>query len=260
MGVHLERAKVVLSRLREPRVLLVAVGAAFGFLLILSGIAFGLDEAGHSGKVARNVEVGGRDVSGFSKASLATVLAEVDRRYATTEVKIDVDGSGNGAFKTDAGKIGLRVDPIATSSKVLRTGRTGSLPSRWTDWMLGFSRNRRSELALSVDRPALDALVAERGQGGDNPPEEARIAVGKKGRFVGLPGKSGQGIDGDELAKDLPAAAEKGTPIHVVAKRGEIKPRFTEKDAEDAAARAEDLVAAKLPSSSRPPRARSARV
>jgi vancomycin resistance protein YoaR len=247
MSVHVERAKVMLSRLREPKLLFVAVAATFGLLLVLSGAAFGVDELRHSGKVARNVQVGGREVSGYSKERLAAVLAEVDRRYATTEVKIDVDGSGNGAFQTDAGQIGLRVDPVATSTKVMHTGRSGSLPSRWMDWLLGFTRARRSELALSVDRRALDTLVAERGKAGDNPPEEARITVGKKGKFVGLAGKSGQGINADELAKDLPVAAEKGTPIRLTAKRGEIKPRFTEKDAEDAAGRAEALVADKLP-------------
>ena len=245
MAVHLEWAKVTLSRLREPRGLLIAAGAILGFVLVLSGVAFGLDEAHHRDKVASHVSVGGRDVSGFSMAELTDVLLEVDRRYSSTEVRIDVDGADS--FQTDAGKMGLRVDPVATSAKVIETGRTGSLPTRWLAWLRGFVEDRRSELALSIDRPALDALVAERSQTGDNPPEEARIAVGRRGKFVGLPGKPGQGIDGDELARDLPVAAEKGTPIRVKAKRGEIKPRFSEKDAEDAAERAEALVATKLP-------------
>jgi vancomycin resistance protein YoaR len=199
----------------------------------------------HSGQVSRNVRVGGRNVSSASRSRLVEVLKEVDQRYATTEVL--VAGEKDDDFATDAGSIGLRVDPTATAEQVMTVGRQGWLPGRWWSWISSFGSTRRSELALSVDRPAVERLVAEKGNKGENPPTEASIEIDKSGKFVGVAGKAGEGIDAGELAKDLRKAAEQGTPIKVKARRGGISPRFTKADADALAQRAEALVTKPLP-------------
>lgn len=233
------------SRLRDPRVAALVVAGALGFVIVLSGIAFAADQAATSGKVARNVSVGGRDVSTATKAELADVLAEVDRRYASTEVLVS-EGEADG-FTTDAGTIGLRIDPVATREQVLAVGRTGSVPGRWWSWLGSFRANRRSELALSVDQIALQEVVAEQGTTGDDPPTEAAIRIDRQGKFSGVAGKAGEGIDPAELADDLLKAAKQGTPIRVKASRGGLAPRFTKADADALAKRAEELVSRPLP-------------
>ena len=237
--------RAVATRLRDPRVAALVVGGALGLMVLLSGVAYAVDQAGSSGKVARNVSVGGRDVSGLREAELADVLAEVDRRYATTEVLVS-EGEAD-AFTTDAGTIGLRVDPAATQERVLAVGRKGSVPARWWSWLGSLWAERRSELSLSVDRGAVEQVVAEKGTRGDDPPTEAAIRIDRQGRFVGVAGRAGEGIDPGELADDLLKAAKQGTPIKVKAKRGGLAPRFTKADADALARRAEGLVAKPLP-------------
>ncbi len=239
-----ERLRVA-TRLRDPRVAALLAGGALGLLLVLSFLAYAADQAVHSGRVARNVSVGGRNVSSASKAQLAEVLEEVDQRYATTEVLVS-DGSGDG-FATDAGSIGLQVDPVATAEQVMKVGRGGSLPGRWWSWLGSFGSTRRSELALSVDRGAVERLVVDKGKKGEDPPTEASIKLDKSGKFVGVAGKAGEGIDASELAEDLQKAAAQGTPIKVKARRGGLAPRFSKADADALARKAESLVAKPLP-------------
>jgi len=242
-GARLSAAK----RLRDPRVAALVLAGAFVLILLLTGVAFAFDQAVTAGKVARNVSVGGRNVSSASKAGLADILAEVDRRYASTEVLVaDTEQAGD-SFTTDAGTIGLRVDPVATAAEVMAVGRTGSLPGRWWSWLNSFRSTRRSDLALSVDRAAVARVVVDKGKKGEDPPTEASIDLDRSGRFVGLAGKAGQGIDPTELADDLLKAAKRGTPIKVNVRRGGLGPRFSKADAEALARKAEALVARPLP-------------
>jgi len=237
--------RVRAKRLRDPRVAALVVCGAIGFVIVVSGIGFALDQATHSGKVTRNVSVGGRNVSSASKTRLADVLAEVDRRYSTTEVLVG-DRNTDG-FVTDAGTIGLRVDPTATASQVLEVGRTGSLPARWWSWLGSLRGTRRSDLTLSIDRAAVGRVVADKGKLGENPPTEASIQVDRQGKLVGIAGKRGEGIDPGRLADDLLEAAKEGTPIKVKIRRGGLAPRFSKSDADALAKRAEALVAKPLP-------------
>ncbi|MEO5679199.1 MAG: VanW family protein [Acidimicrobiales bacterium] len=240
-GERLRIAKL----LRDPRVAALAVGGALGLLILLTVAAFAVDQGIHRGKVTRNVSVGGRNVSSASKARLVGVLAEVDQRYATTEVVVSED-SGQG-FTTDAGSIGLRVDPAATVGQVLAVGRTGSLPGRWWSWLGSFASSRRSDLALSVDREAVARLVADQGGKDEQAVTEASIQLDKQGKLVGVAGKPGRGIDPGELADDLMKAADEGTPIKVKVRRGTRPPRFSKSDADSLARRAETLVQRPLP-------------
>ena len=235
----------VARRLRDPRVAALLFVGALGLVLVVSALAFAVDQAMHAGQVSRRVSVGGRIVSSATKAELAEVLKEVDQRYATTEVLVS-DENGDG-FTTDAGSIGLRVDPVATAEQVLKVGRSGSVPARWWSWLLSFGSTRRSELALAVDRAAVEHLVADKGKKGEDPPTEASIRIDKSGKLVGVAGKAGEGIDAGELADDLRKAAEQGTPIKVKARRGGLAPRFSKADADALAKRAEALIAKPLP-------------
>jgi vancomycin resistance protein YoaR len=245
--VHVEWPAVTVGRVRAP--ILVLLGGVAGLVMVLVLIAFRADEAAHHGRVARNVTVGGLDVSGYSPSRLAGALEEVDRRHATTVIVIAVDDGET--ISTDAGHVGLRVNPAATSANVLAVGRAGSGPARWMSWLRGFASTRTADIAVSVDRPVLDAAVAGWSERTQQPMVEARIGIGTRGRFdgrfVGLPGQPGRGLRADGLERDLAAAAGRGAPVKVTAVRDALQPRFSEADAEEAAARAEVLVAVNLP-------------
>jgi vancomycin resistance protein YoaR len=226
----------------DLRVAALVVGAGLGIVL-LTGVIFAVDQARNGDRVARNVSVGGRDVSSASRVELGEALAALDRRYATTTVVV---GEKDG-FSTDAGTIGLRIDPAATAERVMVVGRRGSLPRRWWSWLVSFRSPRTVEMALSVDREAVSRLVAEKGRQGSNPPAEASIQLDKQGKFVGLAGRAGDGLDAAALADDLLKAADQGTPIRVRARPGTLQPRFTKADADALAKRAEQLAAKPLP-------------
>ena len=234
------------SSIKSRRALWVAplvLGAGLGIVLLLTGLAFAADQTRNGDNVARNVSVGGRNVSSASRAELGEVLAEIDRRYATTQVIVgDKDG-----FSTDAGTIGLRVDPAATVERVMAVGRQGSLPGRWWSWIGSFRSTRTAKMALSIDRAAVSRLVAEKSRQGSNPPVEASIQLDKQSHFVGVAGRDGAGLDADALADDLLKAANQGAPIKVRARPGSLRPRFTAADADALAKRAEQLVARPLP-------------
>ena len=221
------------------------VAGVVGFVLLVSAAAFAADDRSHAGRVSRNVTVSGRDVSNATRDELAQVLSDIDRRYATTPVVV-ADKRGGG-FTTDAGTIGLRIDPAVTAEQVIAVGRRGSLPDRWWSWLESFRSPRRSELTLAIDRTAVQRQVAEKGMKGADPATEASIRLDETGKFVGVAGTAGEGTDPARLADDLLEAASRGGPIRVEGQRGPLAPRFTKADADALAQKAEALVAAPLP-------------
>ena len=216
-----------------------------GFVLLVSAAAFAADDRSHAGRVSRNVTVSGRDVSSSTSAELAQVLSDIDRRYATTPVVV-ADERGGG-FTTDAGTIGLRIDPAATADQVMAVGRRGSLPGRWRSWLGSFRSPRRAELTLAIDRVAVQRQVADKGMKGADAPAEASIRLDETGKLAGVAGTTGAGTDPARLADDLLEAARRGGPIRVEVRRGPLAPRFTKADADALAQRAEMLVAEPLP-------------
>jgi len=226
------------------RVAALALVGALGVGVLFSVVAFVVDEARNRGHVDRNVLVGGRTVSSDSRERLSEVLTELGRRYSTTELVVG-DDAGDG-FVTQAGAIGLGVDPVATAERVMAVGHRGSLPGRWWSWLRSWRGARRIPVVLTVDRGAVANLVAEKTKTGEEPAAEATIQLDKHGRFVGVAGQAGRAINPDQLATDLVEAATKGTPIIVKARHGGSGPRFTKSDADALAERAEALVAKPL--------------
>jgi vancomycin resistance protein YoaR len=218
----------------------VAAGVA-GFVVLLSAVAFVAEERANSRKVVRNVTLAGRNVSLASSTTLNQVIAELDRSYAATEVT--VEDTGGGRFVTQAGTIGLRVNQAATATELMEVGRRGSMPRRWWSWLGSFTRARHGHLSLSIDQAAVAGVVAQHASTTQTAPVEASIQLDQSGKFVGVAGKAGQGIDPNQLADAVEAAAQSGAPIKVKVRRSPVEPRFTKADADALAKRAEELVA-----------------
>lgn len=212
---------------RARRFFLSALALVAG-VVVLVAAAWALDTNRSDGKVARNVTVAGKDVSGLDRAGLTDVLAGVAQAYASQPLQVTAPGGG---FTIQPAEIGLAVDQAATVDAVLDVGRTGNPVTRITGWLASFAGDRKPAVRLAVDRAAVYRVVAERDQG-RTPPTEPTVTA-EKGRLVAVEGVPGRGID---PAAVLDALSQAGAgagdaPIQVEVERGPVPPRFDVVDA-----------------------------
>jgi vancomycin resistance protein YoaR len=224
-------------------------------LVLLIG-AWAIDTAALSGQVMRNVQVAGRDVGGLGEASLPDVMDEINDELAARPVVVTSDDR---RYETTAGEIGLTVDTEATAQAALDAGRNDSLLTRPFAWLGSFFGERDVDVQYSVKESQVVAKMLEL-QGPELlAPHDPTIQLGAAG-WVAVPGTPGQGVDTDEIAAELPAAAggggssgsdrganeggsgsgdgdgdDDGDPIHVEAALVEVAPRFTDAEAQQLA-------------------------
>ena len=211
---------------RARRFFAVALALVAG-LAIAVVAAWALDTRRSDGKVARNVSVAGRDVSGLGPAKLADVIAEVARNYGARPIQVEAP---DGGFALEPGEIGLTVDEPATIAAVLDAGRTGDPVTRITGWVASFLKDRTPDVRLHVDRAAVYRVVARRDTG-RTPPVEPTVKA-EKSHLVAVDGIPGLGIDPASVLDALPDAAAGGVPVRVRVQRGAVPPRFDVVDAE----------------------------
>ena len=218
--------------------------AGIGLCLAL---AFTLDQRGHAGRVARNVELHGKPIGGVGPADVAQEIRGLARRMSTTSLAVRAtDGSGEDASTMvfQANEIGLSLDERRTVESVMRTGRQTNLAARLLSWAVSPLRKRDAGVAVKADHDAIYALVSERDEGRE-PPEEPTIR-GEEDAVQVVPGKPGKGVDAADVIASLPDAAREGLPLRVEVERGDVRPRHTLAEARAAAALAEDLVSGPL--------------
>jgi vancomycin resistance protein YoaR len=211
-------------------------------LVLLIG-AWAIDTAALSGQVMRNVQVAGRDVGGLGEASLPDVMDEINDELAARPVVVTSDDR---RYETTAGEIGLTVDTEATAQAALDAGRNDSLLTRPFAWLGSFFGERDVDVQYSVKESQVVAKMLELQGPGLLAPHDPTIQLGPAG-WVAVPGAPGQGVDTDEIAAELPAAAGgggsgsddgdggEGDPIHVEAALVEVAPRFTDAEAQQLA-------------------------
>lgn len=225
---------------RARRLFLFALALVAGLAVVVTA-AWALDMGGSDGKVARNVSVAGRDVSGLRRAELAGVVADVARTYGAQPLQVDAPGGG---FTMAPGEIGLAVDEPATIAAILDAGRRGNPLSRVTGWVASFVNDRTPAVALRVDRSAVYRVVAQRDTG-RTPPTEPTVKS-DRGRLVAVDGVPGKGVDPGVVVDELAHAGDGGTPITVRVERGPVPPRFDIVDAERMVAAGEAATAKPL--------------
>jgi len=217
---------------------LLALGAVVA-VLVVTAVAWAVDSASYHGRVARNTTLAGMPVGGLHRPQLDAVVAVVAKRYASSPVAVKADGGG---FSTDTAELKISVDAPRTTTVALRVGRTSSPVNRAWWWARSFVRDRRAPVQISVDDRAVQAVVAARDPH-RVPPTEPAVTAKPDGKvFSVTAGKPGKGINPADVVEALPTAAASGdprTPITVRVERGEVPPRFSHRDAEDLATRAE---------------------
>jgi vancomycin resistance protein YoaR len=208
-------------------------------VLLIGGWA--VDTVALSGQVMRNVEVAGRSVGGLGEASLPEVMEEVDEEVASRPVVVT---SGDNTYETTAGELGLTLDSEATAEAALDAGRSDSPLTRPFTWLASFFSPRQVDVEYSVTESQVVTKMFELQAtdlvGAQNP----TIQLGEQG-WVALPGTPGEGIDPEDVAAALPAAAESsptGT-IEVEADRVPIAPQYTDAEAQALADQANSMTA-----------------
>jgi vancomycin resistance protein YoaR len=211
-------------------------------LVVALVVAWALDTS--SGAVDRNVRVESTDVGGVTEDELPARIAEVAERYASRPVDIV---TRDRTYSTTAGEIGLTVDERATIAEVLAVGDDTPLFARPFEWAVSLFSTHDVAPSLRVDE-ATAAVTMTDLEGNDRiPPVEPSVELTDAG-FEVVPGQTGQGIDHREVVSRLVSAAEdaEGDLITVEVEPRRIRPRGSDDDAAEAAARAEQLTSEPL--------------
>ena len=210
-------------------------------------LAFTLDQRGHAGRVARNVELHGELIGGIGPAQLSREVRELATRMAGTTLTVKTSDGSGGETTTmafQANEISLVLDERRTFEAIMSSGRQDNLAARLISWMLSPLRKRDAGVAVSADHDSIYALVSERDKGRE-PPAEPTIR-GEEDQVHVVPGKPGKGVDAAEVIERLPDAARRGLPLRMAVERGGVPPRHSLAEAREAAALAEQLVSGAL--------------
>jgi vancomycin resistance protein YoaR len=225
-------------RRRWKRIIAIATPIVVVALLLA---AWGLDVRGHDGDVARNVALWGHGVGGDSRDELA---AEVTRQAdEARNIAVHIV-TPTASYDTMAEAIGLGMNQPATVDAVMKVGRQGNVFTRPVGWVASLFSTRQVAPAFQVDRAvAADGARALEGAAHVDPTEPA-IAASAAGAVEVVPGKPGIGIEANQLAEALVAAAPSGSPtrpIEVHVEQGALAPHFTDADAQRVAEQANML-------------------
>lgn len=191
-------------------------------LIVLWMLAFVVDGVAHSGRVARNVELGGEAIGGLDEDDLRGRIDSLSESFARRPVVLTTpDGM---QFEVTAGDLGLGVDADATVDAALDAGR-GSIFTRPFGWLGSFFSNRSTDVVLTADPGAVEATAAT--LTGADPIEPTLVVL--DGELQVRPGVPGQVIDPTGLADAVAdAAAESPGTIELAAGWAPVPPERDE--------------------------------
>lgn len=201
-----------------------------------------VDTNAHRGQVGRHVTLGGRSVAGLRPDALGRAVAELSAHYADATVIVDADGGG---FEANAAELGLSVVGNKTLDDAMAVGRRGFVLTRMWSWARGFFVDRPAPIAITVDQPAMDRIVASRDPARTAPVEPSLVV--KDDKMAAKAGEPGRGISPPSVLAALRKAGPEGLPLHISVARDSLPPRYSVADAQEVADRAERIAAPGLP-------------
>ena len=213
--------------MRRPHTrLILSMGIPMLIVVVLLAV-WAIDSASASGKVPRNVTVGGRDISKLAEDELAKTVADLADHYANVEVQVRTPVR---TYKAKAGDLGLELDQEATVRSALELDENTSLVLRPFVWLSSFIDERIGPLSFSMDSAALETGVAA--LGGNNASTEPKLVAGSNAITI-LSGNSGSSISPDGLADQILRRARSGEePIIVTAIVADQAPAVSDTDAQ----------------------------
>jgi vancomycin resistance protein YoaR len=221
----------------------VAVPVVFALVVVA---AWAVDTSRSSDVAFRNTVVGGIPVGGRTEAGVAEAVDQLATEVESSAVEIESD---DGTITATAQQLGVEVDREATVDAVMDVGRSEPLQERAEHWVRSFFGETEVPLEVSASVTDTEGALAElEGADRTNPVEPTVAWDATAVAFAVTPGTPGSGIDAQEVVDQLPEAMEDGGGTFTVqADPKEIQPRFSQEDAEEVAAEAEQLTASPLP-------------
>jgi vancomycin resistance protein YoaR len=155
-------------------------------------LAFGADRVLLRDAVLRGVWVGEVGLSGLDRPEAARVLSSLDERLRSATVTVRV---GERRFEIAAERVGFRIDQERTLERALAEGRGGTPLGQLGSWLSRWPRPARLEPVASLDRVALDRLLATFEPSAiPDPPFAGAVRV-SGGKPVAEPPRPGRRID-----------------------------------------------------------------
>lgn len=223
---------------RAVRIGVIALVAVAAVVLLITAL-YALDAGRHRDRVARRVQIAGRDVGGMDEAELTAAVTALEKEFNKAAVTIAVSGKG-ADIETTTEALGVSIDRQATIAAAMGVGRGGSIADRVGGWLAGFFNARKGRVQIDVQPGKAYAEIAAKDEG-RTPAVEPSLKV-EEGTIVAVPGTDGKGVDAADVIKALPDAAADGLPVELTVKRGTVEPRFTLEDAQRLVAQAEEEV------------------
>lgn len=226
--------------MRRPR-LGILLGTGIPVLLVLLLVAaWAFDTSAAADQSTRNVELAGRDVGRMDAEELEQVVAELALDFARTPVEIS---TGTATIEATASELSLAVDQQATVDAVLAEGDGGAVPLRPLAWARSFVAPYEVEVRYLVRPDRLALALSEREGETARQPVEPSIAASPEA-VRAQKGETGQALDPATVADRLLEAARAGEdPITVRVTPETRAPQVTDAQAEELAARAQELTA-----------------
>ncbi|MCC5950609.1 MAG: VanW family protein [Acidimicrobiia bacterium] len=225
---------------RRDKLLLGVAGAVLG-LLLLFGAAWGIDAAIHGDLVRRNVALVDTAVGGLSENDLRMVVEDMAEAHAATPVIV---ASPAVVLETTAATAGLAIDVDATVEEVMGIDAGVGLAARPGRWLGSLVEGKTVQPVVTVDDTALLAVLEPLADANTEESVEPTITV-TDGVVTVVPGSEGRQLDTAEVAAAVTDATDRAgwVPVEVSVEPSVIPPRWSDGDAQQVAAEANELTA-----------------
>lgn len=240
----------VVKDLFTPRNTAIFVPAVIVALIGLVIVSWAVDNARHSDQVQRNVSVAGHAVGGATEESLAASVASAAEDLGDRPVNVAIDGEETESVR--AADLGLVMDEEAAVEAAMDVGRSGSILGRPFEWFGSMFSDREIKPSYTVSETQLAGelqLVYDSSVEGTDTVVQARnpnVAL-VNDEFTVEPGQSGTGLDLDQAADKLLAAADGADDpfddLELSVETSELAPEVSEDDVEELADELNDLTA-----------------
>jgi vancomycin resistance protein YoaR len=242
----------------DQRRLTYLLAAAPVVFVVLVVIAWTIDSSVMSGQVVRNTDLAGHSIDGRSEGSLPAVVSDVAEEVASRPVTLQVHppapqagrsaGLQERSYTATAEELGLSIDQEATIEAALDVGRESAFFLRPFQWLRSFFGSHDAPLVYNVDELQTFTKLQEL-QGTDLTLAVEPTIQLQGPQFVAVPGRAGLGIDTDDVVAALPDAAEAvegadaDEPMVIDVGVTDLRPQFTEEEAQALAERANTMTA-----------------
>jgi vancomycin resistance protein YoaR len=212
--------------MRRPKLRLILGLSVPLLVIVLLLAAWAIDSSSASGKVPRNVQLAGRDISKLPEDALAATVGDIADKYADTPVQVRTGGH---TYRISAEKLGLRLDEMATVKAALDLDQDTSLPKRPVVWLGSFLDERKAPLRFTVDTEVMRQGLA--GLAGNAAASEPKVVDTGEG-FGIVSGASGKRIESTGVRAQLLRRAASGEkPIIIDANEVERSPTISDQTA-----------------------------